>query len=94
MTWHAARKDVNQPEIVQALRGLGWQVFDTSAVASRANLPGWPDLLIVRAGRVALVEIKHGRAPLTPDEQTFHAGYAGEIVILRTIDDCVRLTQC
>jgi hypothetical protein len=90
----ATRKDVNQPELVAALRGLGWCVYDTSAVASRANLPGWPDLLCVRAGRVVLVEIKHGKAPLTPDEQTFHAGYAGEIVVLRTIDDCVRLTQC
>jgi len=89
----ATRTDVNQPEIVAALRGLGWQVWNLSGVASRANLPGWPDLLAVRAGRVTLIEIKHGKAPLTPDEQTFHLCYGGELAIVRTIDDCVRLTE-
>ena len=90
---HACRRDQNQLEIIQALRGLGWAVYDTSAVASRAGLPGFPDLLCVRAGRVVLCEIKHGKAPLTQDEQTFHLAYAGELVILRTIDDCVRMTE-
>jgi hypothetical protein len=89
----ATRKDANQPELVAALRGLGWCVYDTSAVASRANLPGWPDLFCIRAGRVVLIEVKHGKATLTPDEERFRAAYPGEYVILRTIDDCVRMTE-
>ena len=88
----ACRRDQNMPEVVQALRGLGWQCFDMSAVGVNA-VPGFPDLLCVRAGRVVLCEIKHGQAPLTPDEQTFHLCYGGALAIVRTIDDCVRLTE-
>jgi hypothetical protein len=86
------RRDQNQPEIIAALRGLGWQCFDTSAVGPNA-CPGFPDLLVVRAGRVVLCEIKHGKAELTHDEAVFHLVYAGELAILRTVDDCIRLTE-
>jgi Holliday junction resolvase len=51
----AARVDANHAEITHALRQCGWTVHDTSGVGG-----GFPDLVVGKAGRLVLVEIKDG----------------------------------
>jgi hypothetical protein len=54
----AAKKDLNQAAIVQALRAIGCEVLI-------CNLEGWPDLLCHKAGVWLPVEVKRPRGKLT-----------------------------
>lgn len=47
----AAKRDANEPAIIQALERCGWFVRQLSD-------PDWPDLFIARGGRRELVEVK------------------------------------
>lgn len=75
----AARTDANHSEIVDAFRKLGCSVLSLAPIGR-----GVPDLLVHRAGRYALVEVKDGsKVPsarkLTPDQERFHAEWRGPI---------------
>ena len=88
-----ARVDATQKEIVAALRRCGFSVAHTHMVGS-----GFPDVVVARHGWTALVEIKDGTKPpsarkLTPDEEKFHREWPGEIHIIESPDDVVRLYQ-
>lgn len=48
----AAKRDANEPEIVAALEAAGCGVW-------RINQGGIPDLLVVRAGVIYLLEVKN-----------------------------------
>ena len=68
-----AKVDVNQSEIVSALRAVGVFVQPLHMVGQ-----GVPDLLAIRQGVVYLLEIKDGSKPasarkLTTDESRWHA---------------------
>lgn len=71
------RVDVNQPEIVAALRKIG------ASVQSLADIGhGCPDLLVGFRGDTFLLEIKDGSKPpsarvLTPDEGVWMAMWRG-----------------
>ena len=52
----AARRDENEREIVDALRGVGASVH-------RLDGPGLPDLLVGRAGETYLLEVKRPAGP-------------------------------
>lgn len=72
---HRHRKDANHNHICLALTASGWYVQDTSST----NL-GY-DAILVKAGRIVLVEIKDGSKPpsaqkLTPHEEQVHAALA------------------
>lgn len=89
----AAKADANQPVIVAALRRCGFVVAHCHAVGG-----GFPDLVIARRGWTGLVEVKDGSKPpsarkLTPDEAEFHAKWPGEIYILETVEDVLKLND-
>lgn len=84
----AAKVDANHHEILKALRQVGAQVFDTSAVGN-----GFPDAVCLFRGEVFLVEIKQGKYwKLTPAELVFHEGWAeGPVHIVESIEDALRM---
>ncbi len=68
MRKYAHKIDVNQVEIVNDLRKLGYSVGITSQLGS-----GFPDIIVAspRTGHNYLFEIKTDNAKLTQDEQLF-----------------------
>lgn len=80
-----ARADVNQPEIVAALKACGWKVRNIK----------WPtDLLIVKPGRqMLLAEVKRdAKAKLTPDQlDAIEDGF--QVVVLRSLEDVQRISS-
>jgi hypothetical protein len=68
------RTDVNQQEIVDALRMGGATVRDMSGIGR-----GFPDLCVGFRGRNWLLEVKRdGKAKFTLDQQTFQASWGGQ----------------
>ena len=81
---YAKKVDANQPEIVQALRAIGYTVTLTHRLGA-----GFPDILVTRGDSLIalLVEIKtpttyksKGQG-LTTAEVTFRASYPGPYII-------------
>lgn len=93
MTYAKHRSDLNQTEIVKALRKCGAQVAITSQVGN-----GFPDLTICIASINILVEIKDGRKPpsqqkLTEAEQKFHDSWLGPLHVVRSVDEALELIK-
>lgn len=88
---YQCRKDANHDELSDAARRLGWYVVDTYQFAQ--YIPGWPDAVWAKPGRTVLAEYKVGKAQLTKDEALFAARWLGEYVIVRDIDDVLRVTN-
>lgn len=89
----AARIDSNQNDIVAALRAIGCSVAITSAVGK-----GFPDLVVSRAGKNYLIEIKDPSKPkadrqLTPAQVKFHGEWRGQIAVAETIDEAIKITR-
>ena len=87
----AAKVDANQAIITQALRQMGATVQHLHALGQ-----GCPDLLVGWQGVNLLVEIKNGSKPpskrqLTPDEQEWHDNWRGQVAIVESVEDAVRL---
>ena len=90
----AAKVDANHRQIRTALRQVGWTVHDLSGAGN-----GIPDLLCLKAGRVAFVEVKDGsKVPsarkLTPDQVALHEAFtaAGTPVhIVTSVEEAIRL---
>ena len=78
----AAKIDNNQTDLVRELREMGFSVLLLHRVGS-----GCPDILVGRAGRNLLVEIKQGRGKLTPDEDAFLSEWRGAAIVARTADE-------
>lgn len=83
----AARVDRNHSEVVTAFRAIGFSVADTSQLGC-----GFPDCVISRSNRTALVEVKDGEKPpsarkLTKDEQAFKDGWRGVYLIVESMAD-------
>jgi len=90
VTRRAARTDANQAEIVAALRKAGCSVQDLSAVGQ-----GVPDLLVCRAGLMALLEVKDGSKPpsarkLTWDQVMWHQAWQGPVHVVTSADEALR----
>lgn len=86
----ASKIDVNQPQIVRALRDVGATVQVLSSVGK-----GCPDLMIGFRGRNFLLEVKDGDKPLsrqslTDDEQAWHATWQGEVTIANSVENALR----
>lgn len=82
MTLHryAARRDDNEAEIVAALESCGFHV-------ERISEPGVPDLLLSRAGRWHLAEVKTEHGRLSKSQNAFRARARAPVPVFREIDD-------
>ena len=82
----AARIDLNQPEIVAALRKIGATVQHLHTIGA-----GCPDILVGYRGQNILMEIKMpGKAyQLTPDEFLWHAAWQGSVWVVRSPAEAV-----
>ena len=82
-----ARVDANQGLVVDYFRKTGCSVAITSALGA-----GFPDLVVAKAGRTALVEVKDGSKPpserqLTPAELSFEGAWHGRYAVVENLDD-------
>jgi hypothetical protein len=89
----AARVDANQSTIVEALRRAGASVQPLHIIGK-----GCPDLLIGFRGRNLLAEVKDGEKPpsarvLTIDEMEWHARWRGEVYVVESVADAMRLLR-
>ena len=83
----AAKGDLNQRVIVEALRRVGASVIDLSAVGD-----GCPDLLVGYRGHTWLVEVKSTRGKLTPAQKVTHAEWNGfPIAVVKTVEEALLL---
>ena len=86
----AARVDANHAEIVKLFRSIGWQVLDVS------QLKNCCDIVVSKAGRTIMVEIKDGAKPpsarkLTGGELEFKNRWLGEWALVESVDDALAL---
>lgn len=83
MTRIAAKVDLNQAEIVKALRGESG--VSVHSLASQGR--GCPDLLVGIRQQTFLCEVKNGIKKLTPDQVKFIERWEGSpVIILRDAD--------
>ena len=87
---YAKRTDVNQKEIVKALRDMGATVFDTSSVGK-----GYPDLNVFYKGNTILVEIKRdANARLTVHQIAFWDKWqGGKLVRINNVKEAIALLK-
>lgn len=79
------KRDANEKPIVDAFRKLGWSVEPLSR-------RGCPDLLVGKAGRLVLIEVKGAKGKLTEDQERWHEGWAGpKPLIVRNLDDVLAI---
>ena len=87
----ANKIDDNQQEIVKALRSAGALVQPLNACGN-----GVPDLMVGFNGRLKYCEVKDGKKVLskqmlTPMQESFFREWDGYCVILRSVEDALRL---
>lgn len=87
----AARIDVNQPDVVEALRAAGATVQPLHTVGQ-----GCPDLLVGWRGLNLLFEVKDGEKPpsarkLTEDEARWASDWRGIVHIVTSAAEAVGL---
>lgn len=87
------RVDDNQQSMVKLFRQMGCKVKVLSAVGD-----GFPDLLILCAHKLHLVEIKDGRKPLsqqtlTEDQKKFHEEWGETVSIISNSDEALNLVK-
>lgn len=77
-----AKVDANQSDIVDALRACGCSVFSLASVGK-----GCPDLVIARAGKTYLAEIKNGKLgwKWTPTQKDFHSTWKADILVFDSV---------
>jgi len=81
----AARRDISEKDIIDALLRLGWSV-------QRVNAKDDPDLVIGKNGRTYHAEVKTGNAKLRPGQVRFAADWRGHrVLVLRNVDDVLEL---
>lgn len=81
----AAKRDANEPAIIQALRGVGATVAQNSA-------RGLPDLIVGYRGVNYLIEVKAPKGTLTPDQVAFMTDWRGALVhVCKTPDEALRV---
>ncbi len=90
----AAKIDATQSDIVDALRAVGAHVTSLAAVGG-----GVPDLLVSRAARWYLLEVKDGNQPpsarlLTPEQKRWHAAAQAPVHIANSVSDALASIGC
>lgn len=87
----AARTDNNHEAVVRALRKIGATAISLAAVGK-----GCPDLVVGFRGMNTLIEVKDGTKPpserrLTADQVAFHESWAGQVVVVTSAEEAVRV---
>jgi len=87
---YAKKVDANHSVIVKALRDLGCSVFDTSRVAG-----GFPDLVVGKNSKTALVEVKSdAKAKFTAAQQLFIMNWKGSTVCrIHDVEGAINLVK-
>ena len=87
---YAKRVDSNHSLIVKALRELGCSVFDTSRVAG-----GFPDLVVGKNQKTALVEIKASdKSKFTAAQEAFMLNWRGSTVArIQDVEGAITLVK-
>lgn len=75
---HANKRDYNEPEIVNALRKLGYSV-------ERMDIPA--DLLVGKGGRCWLIEVKAEGKTLNAKQRKWADTWRGGLMIFRSVAD-------
>lgn len=86
-----ARVDANQPALVRELRRIGCSVQSIAPLGC-----GVPDLLVGVGHANWLLEVKDPAQPpsrrvLTPDEQEWHQCWRGQVAVIETLEQALRL---
>lgn len=82
---HFVKRDAIHCAIVGAFRDMGFSVADMAHAGH-----SFPDLVVGWSGISHLVEIKTGKAPMTPGQTAFAASWRGSpVVVLRSVTDAV-----
>jgi Holliday junction resolvase len=80
-----ARRDANEPQIVELLERAGCSV-------ERLSLPHGPDLLCGLLGKTVLLEVKTEKGRLQPGQLAWHRRWKGSpVVTVRTVDEALTL---
>ena len=74
-----AKRDENEPEIVEALEAVGASVLRLDDV----------DLLVGFRGINYLLEVKTPKGKLNKKQQKFFRSWVGQVNIVRTVDDAL-----
>jgi len=87
---YAKRVDSNHLLIVKTLRELGCSVFDTSRVAG-----GFPDLVVGKNQKTALVEIKASdKSKFTAAQEAFMLNWRGSTVArIQDVEGAITLVK-
>jgi hypothetical protein len=80
----AHKVDANQSAIVEAVRKVGAEVQDLSAVGG-----GFPDLIVLFRGRLFLFEVKVVGGKLTPKQIEFIKRWGEVVNIVRSPEDAL-----
>lgn len=80
------RKDSNHDETAEAFGRLGWSVWDTSQLGH-----GFPDMVIAKNYRTAVIEVKSGDEALRKSQDRFMLVWQGEAHVVRSLEDVERI---
>ena len=78
------RVDLNQAEIIAALRAAGAVVWDCHCLGH-----GFPDLVASYDGKNHLIEVKGPKGRLTAAEQKFIDNWDAPVHVVRTLEDAL-----
>jgi Holliday junction resolvase len=86
-----AKIDANQPDIVKSLRQAGCSVLSLAPMGK-----GCVDLLVGKGGKNFMLEVKDpsqkpSQRKLTDDERAFHAAWLGQIAIVETAEEALKI---
>ena len=86
----AAKVDVNQPELVEQIRALGWTVQHLHTLGKVC-----PDIMVGAIGKNYLFEIKNPEydGKLTADELEWHDMWRGQVAIAETLEDILEVVN-
>lgn len=80
---YARRRDLNEPEIVQALEACACDVLRASDV----------DLIVGRAGRTFLLEVKRPKraveSRISPIQKRLRSGWRGHYAIVQSVEQAL-----
>lgn len=82
------RSDLNQSDIVKALRSVGATVHNTNQVGD-----GFPDICVGIFGKNYLMEIKNKEAGgrLSTEQLIFRDKWKGKVFVVESVDDAFRV---
>lgn len=79
---HDAKRDENELNIVRGLEAFGFSV-------QRLSGGGLPDLLVGRANRNWLLEVKIGAGRMNKLQKDWHARWRGHVAVVHTLEEAL-----